>query len=47
MKFLVDAQLPRRLTRILREQGHEAWHTLDVPAGNETSDAEVARWADA
>jgi len=47
MKFLVDAQLSRRLTRVLREQGHEAWHTLDLPAGNETTDAEVARWGDA
>ena len=46
MRFLIDAQLPRRLASALREQGHEAWHTLDLPKGNETPDSEVARWAD-
>lgn len=35
MKFLVDAQLPRRLARLLREAGHDAIHTL----GNRTTDA--------
>lgn len=39
MKFLVDAQLPRRLVRRLREAGHEALHTLDLPLGNRTTDA--------
>lgn len=39
MKFLVDAQLPRRLVRRLREEGHEALHTLDLPLGNRTTDA--------
>src|SRR5436309_2259190 len=38
MKFLVDAQLPRRLVRRLREAGHDALHTLDLPGGNRTSD---------
>ncbi|HLM56691.1 MAG TPA: DUF5615 family PIN-like protein [Pyrinomonadaceae bacterium] len=38
MKFLVDAQLPRRLARLLREAGHEAVHTLDLPLGNRTTD---------
>jgi predicted nuclease of predicted toxin-antitoxin system len=38
MKFLVDAQLPRRLTQRLREAGHEALHTLDLPLGNRTTD---------
>ncbi len=41
MKFLVDAQLPRRLARMLREAGHEAVHTLDLPHGNRTSDAVI------
>ena len=41
MKFLVDAQLPRRLVRRLREAGHEALHTLDLPPGNRTTDADV------
>jgi predicted nuclease of predicted toxin-antitoxin system len=41
MKFLVDAQLPRRLVRRLREAGHEALHTLDLPLGNRTTDAVI------
>jgi len=39
MKFLVDAQLPRRLASRLRESGHEAIHTLDLPLGNRTPDS--------
>jgi predicted nuclease of predicted toxin-antitoxin system len=39
MKFLVDAQLPRRLVSRLREAGHEAIHTLDLPLGNRTPDS--------
>ncbi len=39
MKFLFDAHLPRRLARRLREAGHEALHTLDLPLGNRTTDA--------
>jgi predicted nuclease of predicted toxin-antitoxin system len=38
VKFLVDAQLPRRLVAYLRESGLEAFHTLDLPGGNRTSD---------
>lgn len=41
MKFLVDAQLPRRLVYRLREAGHDALHTLDLPNGNRTSDADI------
>ena len=41
MKFLVDAQLPRRLARLLREAGHEATHTLDLPLGNRTTDDSI------
>ena len=39
MKFLVDAQLPRRLVSRLQEAGHEAIHTLDLPLGNRTPDS--------
>lgn len=46
MKFLIDAQLPRRLARRLRAAGHDAIHTLDLPAGNRTTDAEICRIAD-
>jgi predicted nuclease of predicted toxin-antitoxin system len=41
MKFLVDAQLPRRLVHQLREAGHDAIHTLDLPHKNRTTDAEI------
>jgi len=41
MKFLIDAQLPRRLTFRLREAGHEAIHTLDLPLGNRTPDVVI------
>ena len=46
MRFLVDAQLPRRLSNWLCEQGHDALHTLDLPEGNRTKDQEVVRIAD-
>jgi predicted nuclease of predicted toxin-antitoxin system len=41
MKFLVDAQLPRRLARFLQSQGYDAIHTRDLPEGNATSDAYI------
>ncbi len=47
MKFIVDAQLPRRLARLLAEAGHEAIHTLDLPSGNRTPDREIIRLAEA
>jgi predicted nuclease of predicted toxin-antitoxin system len=46
VKFLVDAQLPRRLSRQLNDSGHDAIHTLDLPERNATTDDEVARIAD-
>lgn len=41
MNFLVDAQLPRRLANRLRESGHAATHTLDLPRQNRTTDNEI------
>lgn len=41
MKFLIDAQLPRRIAYDLRAAGHETLHTLDLPQGNRTTDAEL------
>jgi predicted nuclease of predicted toxin-antitoxin system len=41
MKFIVDAQLPRRIALWLRGQGHDALHTLDLPDANHTTDAEI------
>ena len=41
MKFLVDAQLPRRLAYRLRDAGHDVVHTLDLPAENRTTDTDI------
>jgi predicted nuclease of predicted toxin-antitoxin system len=38
MNFLVDAQLPRRVTTWLTAAGCDAVHTLDLPDGNRTTD---------
>lgn len=41
MKFLVDAQLPRRVAGHLTAAGHDAIHTLDLPDGNRTTDEQI------
>lgn len=46
MKFLIDAQLPRRLGQSLARRGHDAIHTLDLPRGNRTADHEICALAD-
>ncbi len=46
MTFLIDAQLPRRLARMLQQYGHQAYHTLDLPQHNSTDDAEIMQFAD-
>ena len=38
MKFLIDAQLPRRLATQFQRAGLEATHTLELPDGNRTTD---------
>jgi len=46
VRFLVDAQLPARLAWFLTTSGHDALHTLDLPNGNRTTDAQIAEVAD-
>ena len=46
MKFLVDAQLPRRLALALVKAGHDALHTFDLPDGNRTTDLAICETAD-
>src|SRR5688572_19092201 len=41
MKFLIDAQLPKSLATFLREKGFDAIHTIELPNGNATTDAEI------
>lgn len=45
MKWLIDAQLPRRLAVRLNDLGEDAIHTLDLPDGNSTTDSEICRVA--
>lgn len=47
MKFLVDAQLPRKFCGWLNKAGHDSRHTLDLPEGNRTQDREIIALADA
>ena len=42
MRFLIDAQMPRRLAYWLNSNGHDCLHTLDLPEGNRTTDAEIS-----
>jgi predicted nuclease of predicted toxin-antitoxin system len=46
MNFLVDAQLPRRMTAWLTAAGCDAIHTLDLPDANRTTDAQINDVAD-
>ena len=46
MKFVVDAQLPRKLSYWLRDQGYDSIHTLDLPKGNGSDDIEIRKYAD-
>jgi predicted nuclease of predicted toxin-antitoxin system len=41
MNFLVDAQLPRRMTSWLIAAGCDAMHTLDLPDGSRTTGEQI------
>jgi predicted nuclease of predicted toxin-antitoxin system len=41
MKFIVDAQLPRRLAIFLQAAGYDAIHTLDLTDRNATPDSNI------
>lgn len=41
MKFIVDAQLPKSLAAFLSRNGHEAFHTLELPDKNKTTDKQI------
>jgi predicted nuclease of predicted toxin-antitoxin system len=45
MKFIVDAQLPRKFVIWLNGAGHDGLHTLDLPKKNLTSDKELTEFA--
>jgi len=46
VNFVVDAQLPAKLSRLLAEAGHDSVHTSQLPEGNRVSDATLADLAD-
>ena len=46
MRILLDAQLPRSLVRSLEALGCDVLHTLDLPAGNRSSDQMISAIAD-
>jgi predicted nuclease of predicted toxin-antitoxin system len=46
VKFVVDAQLPRRLAHLLISAGHDAIHTFDLPQANRTSDGQIETLTD-
>ena len=41
MKFLLDAQLPKKLSEFLKWKGYDSLHTLDLPNKNKTTDREI------
>ncbi len=41
MKFLVDAQLPLRIYRWLKNQGYDSIHTQNLPLKNVTTDTQI------
>ncbi len=45
MKFLIDAQLPRRMRCWFSDAGFDAMHTVDLPAGNRSTDEQIRRFA--
>jgi len=46
VKFLIDAQLPARLARLLNGAGHDALHRSTLPGGNRMTDVRVVEVAD-
>jgi predicted nuclease of predicted toxin-antitoxin system len=45
VKFIIDAQLPKSLAAFLKYKGLDAIHTLELPAKNETKDAQIIAFA--
>jgi predicted nuclease of predicted toxin-antitoxin system len=46
VNFLIDAQLPQRIIAWFKAAGSDAIHTLDLPSGNRSTDAEILDVAD-
>ena len=46
MKFIIDAQLPRKFCTWLMDANHDVKHTLDLPQRNRTPDCEIIEVAE-
>lgn len=46
MNYLIDAQLPRRISYLLREMGFDVIHTLDLIQKNESTDMQLLQIAE-
>ncbi len=46
MRFLIDAQLPRRFCTWITDANHDVKHTLDLPQRNRTPDGEIVEIAE-
>lgn len=46
MKFLIDAQLPRKMRSWFSDAGVDALHTLDMPTGNRSTDEQIRRFSE-
>jgi len=46
MKFIIDAQLPLRLSKWLCDYGHDSIHTIELPEKNRSGDHFIAAFAD-
>jgi len=45
MKFLVDAQLPWRIAKLLKDKEYDTIHTLELSAKNQTLDSSVHKYS--
>lgn len=45
MRFIIDAQLPRRIATLPNQAGHDTLHTLDLPQANRTPDTKILQVA--
>lgn len=45
LKFVVDAQLPKRLSDFLKANGYDSIHTLELPDKNATTDKYIKEFA--
>ena len=45
MKFIVDAQLPIKLSNFLTKRGFDSVHTLELPDKNRTKDRQIIQKA--